>query len=74
MDPSLTWEDRTDTKIVEQLLDALLPTLEALERQSAAVLLFLKDKGIATGDQLAPTSSKPATQATSAGALPACAQ
>ncbi|HUK23862.1 MAG TPA: hypothetical protein VLV49_04730 [Terriglobales bacterium] len=33
-----------DIEIAKQLLDELLPTLEAMEAQSAAVLQFLKEK------------------------------
>ncbi len=40
--------------VVKEILDALIPSFEALETQSAAVLQFLKEKGIATEDQLAP--------------------
>jgi len=43
-----------DIKIAEQLLDEFLPALEALETKSAAVLQFLKDKGLATDDEFAP--------------------
>jgi len=43
-----------DTNIAEKLLDELLPSLEAQEAQSAAILQFLKDKGVATDEQLAP--------------------
>ena len=40
--------------IVTEILDALIPTFEAAEARSGAVLQFLKDKGIATQDELAP--------------------
>ena len=43
-----------DFNVAEQVLEELLPSLEALETQSTAILHFLKDRGIATDEELAP--------------------
>ncbi len=43
-----------DTSVAEELLDEVLPWLEALEAQNAAIAQFLREKGIATDEQLAP--------------------
>ena len=43
-----------DEKIAHQILDELLSSFEALETQSAAILQFIKAKGIASEEELAP--------------------
>jgi hypothetical protein len=43
-----------DEAIVKQIFDELLSSLEPLEARSAALLQFVKDKGIATEEELAP--------------------
>jgi hypothetical protein len=43
-----------DEEILKQIFDELLSTLEPLETQSDALLQFLKAKGIATDEELAP--------------------
>src|ERR1700675_4867024 len=43
-----------DEEIVKQILDELFSSFEDSETQSAALLLFLKDEGIATEEKLAP--------------------
>ena len=40
--------------IAQELLHELFSSLEALETQSTAILSFLKDKGIASEEELAP--------------------
>lgn len=43
-----------DPKITDEILNDLIPSLEALETKSAAVLEFLKKEGIASDEKLAP--------------------
>jgi hypothetical protein len=43
-----------DEEIVDQILDDLYSSFEDAETQSTAILLFLKDQGIATEEKLAP--------------------
>jgi hypothetical protein len=43
-----------NSKITQEMLDELIPSLKALDTQSAAVLEFLKHEGIASDEKLAP--------------------
>lgn len=43
-----------NSEVAQQVLDELFPVFEALEAQSAAILRFMKEKGIATDKELAP--------------------
>jgi hypothetical protein len=43
-----------DEKLAQQILDELFEHLEDVETQSAAILQFLKAKGLATDKELAP--------------------
>src|ERR1700722_1708687 len=43
-----------DEAILQQIFDELFSSLEPLETQTAALLQFLKAKGIATDEELAP--------------------
>src|SRR5260370_17685413 len=43
-----------DEEIVQQIVDEILSSLEPLDTRSAALLQFLKVKGIASDEELAP--------------------
>jgi hypothetical protein len=43
-----------DEEILQQIFDELLSSFEPLETQTAALMQFLKTKGIATDEELAP--------------------
>ena len=45
--------DENNNNIVQEILHDLFSSLEALETQNTAILQFLKDKGIATNEELA---------------------
>lgn len=43
-----------DSKVVDEIMEELTSTLQTIETQSAAVLEFIKAKGLAKDDELAP--------------------
>lgn len=43
-----------DEKVVKQILEQIFSSVEDVETQSAAILQFLKDKGMANDEELAP--------------------
>jgi hypothetical protein len=43
-----------DENLVQEILDALFSSLEGLETRTLAILQFMKDKGLATEEELAP--------------------
>jgi hypothetical protein len=48
------WRTEVSDNPAQQVIEGLFPYLEGLETQTAAIMQFLKDKGIATEEQLAP--------------------
>jgi hypothetical protein len=50
-----------NSQILDEIMEELSSTLERVETQSAAVLEFLKAKGIAKDDELAPYLERAAT-------------
>jgi hypothetical protein len=47
-----------DPEVLQQVLDELFPTLEAMETQNTAILQFLKDRYILSDEDLAPYREK----------------
>src|ERR1700687_4632722 len=45
--------DENNNNIVQEILHDLFSSMEALETQTTAILQFMKDKGIATDEELA---------------------
>jgi hypothetical protein len=45
---------RMDNEVADELLQELFSALETMDTQSAAILQFLKDKGMASDEELAP--------------------
>ena len=43
-----------DTNVMQQVLDELFPALEVLETQTGAIVQFLKERGVASDNDLAP--------------------
>src|ERR1700675_1111267 len=46
-------DENNNNNIVQEILHDLFSSLEALETQNTAILQFIKDKGIATDEELA---------------------
>lgn len=50
-----------DSKIVDEIMEELSSTMERIETQSTAILEFIKEKGIAKDEELAPYLERAAT-------------
>jgi hypothetical protein len=49
-----------DTEVLQEVFDEVFSALEAVETQNGAILQFLKDRGIASDEDLAPFREKAA--------------
>lgn len=53
-----------DLQVLEEVVDELVSSIEAIEAQATAAVQFLKAQGIATDEQLTPFMSKRGPPAT----------